>query len=106
MGYETEMHGSEDLLSSKQLATVSLTRQGRKQETLSIYFRPINKRTKSAIRIGGIEYDANTFLGYYNQQLVLLSRKQVNNMMRYFSEFYESNQTPQRQLSQPDTSAH
>lgn len=105
MGYETEIDGNDALNKSRHLATLTLQRKGLKPAILDIYFRPTNKRTKSAIRIGSDEYDANTFLGRYNQQLVLLSRKQVNNMMRYFSEFYESNQTPQRQLSQPDTSA-
>lgn len=104
MGYETEINDSNAMFKSRHLATVTLQRKGLKPASLDIYFRPTNKRTKSAIRIGNDEYDANTFLGSYNQQLVLLSRKQVNNMMRYFSEFYETSQTPQRQLSQPDTS--
>lgn len=105
LGYETELlNGKEALLAGKSLATIRLQRKGMPEETLQLYFRPVNQRTKSAIRLGNKEYDANTFLGLYqNRDLMVLSRKYVNNMMRYFSEFYESGQTPQGQLPQPDT---
>lgn len=105
LGYETELlNGKEALLSGKSLATIRLQRKGMREETLQLYFRPVNQRTKSAIRLGNKEYDANTFLGFYqNRDLMVLSRKYVNNMMRYFSEFYESGQTPKGQLPQPDT---
>ncbi len=106
MGYETEMHGQEELLNGRALATVRVKRQGRNEESLSIYFRPVNKRTKSAVRIGQGEYDANTFIALYqNNNLMVLSRKQVNNMMRYFSEFYETGASSENQLPQPDTTA-
>ena len=106
MGYETEMHGQEELLNGRALATVRVKRQGRNEESLSIYFRPVNKRTKSAVRIGQGEYDANTFIALYqNNNLMVLSRKQVNNMMRYFSEFYETGASAESQLPQPDTTA-
>jgi len=72
-----------------QLATVIVKRQGKSSDKLVIYFRPPDKGSKAAIKLGNEEYDFDSFFAYWNDRdFLLLNRQNSEKMLRSFPEFF------------------
>lgn len=90
-GFEDRYLGKDSIIQfGLQLGTIELNRKGQPAQTLTVYFKPIDKGTKGLVKMNGKEFDYDSFLGLWNQRdFVLLSRKTTEKMFRAFPEFFE-----------------
>lgn len=95
-GFEDHSIRKDSILKyGRQMATVKIQRKGCTPDQLTIYFRPPDKGTKAALRIGNEEYDFDSFFGFVNQRdFVLLSRQNAEKMLRSYPEFFQSDAKP------------
>jgi len=90
-GFEERYLGKDSIIQyGKQLGTVTIQRKNSPAESIILYFKLPDKGTKGLIEIGGVEYDYDSFFGLLNQHdFLVLSRKNVEKMLRTYPEFYE-----------------
>ena len=79
----------------RQLGSITIRRQGGQQQQLTVFFKPRDKGTKGLMKVGGTEYDFDSFFGLLNgKDFLLISRKNVEKMFRSFPEFFEADAVP------------
>lgn len=92
IGYENGGIMKDSILrTGKKLASVTITNVQNKKNTLQIYFRPLNQRSKSELHIQGKAYDPDSFYGLYNEtDFILISRNNIEKILRSAAEFYQA----------------
>lgn len=95
-GFEDQYLFKDTILhQGRQMATITVNRKGISPQTLTVYFKPTDKGTKSAFKLGNEEYDIDSFLGLLNNKdFIMMSRKTVEKMIRSYPEFFEADAVP------------
>lgn len=93
-GFEERYLEKDSIINNgRQMATVTIKRANCNPQQLIVFFKPPDKGTKGIFKVGGIEYDFDSFFGLLNQKdFLILSRKNAEKMLRSFPEFYEADQ--------------
>lgn len=70
-------------------ATIEMKAMGNRSHKLKIYYRQPHKGTNYYIEVNGIQYDGDTYFGWYDEKdFLLLSRTTVDKMLRTYPEFF------------------
>ena len=76
-------------------ARVKVTSTEGKEKRMNIYYRQVNQGTHSVLRIGGKEYDGDSFFGHIDgMDFVLISSATAQKMLRGHDEFFEEETPP------------
>lgn len=91
-GFEPEYRFKDSvIMKGKQMATLTVQRQGKAPQTLTFYFKQASRDTKGVLTIGGIEFDSDYFFGLLNNRdFLIMNRKTTQMLLRRGGEFFEA----------------
>ncbi|MBL7772868.1 MAG: hypothetical protein JNM95_08405 [Chitinophagaceae bacterium] len=93
-GFES-VYGYKDsvITKGKQMATLTVQREGKAAESITFYFKKAGRDTKGKLVLNGVEYDGDYFFGFLNHRdLIVMNRNATQTLLRRGKEFFEADQ--------------